>query len=151
MVDVLSREQRSYCMSRIRGKHTKPERLIRSGLFALGFRFRLHDRKLPGCPDLVLRKYHAAVFVHGCLWHKHNCDLFKWPATNAAFWRSKIMKNHKNDSRNISKLRDSGWRVLTVWECALRGRNGLQSDYVMRDIASWLKGRQERMEICGRN
>jgi len=150
MTDVLSRAQRSYCMSRIRGKNTQPERLIRSGLFALGFRFRLHDRKLPGSPDLVLPKYRAAVLIHGCLWHKHNCRLFQWPATNAAFWRSKINKNRRNDLKNVSRLQDAGWRVLTVWECALRGANRLHSDSVIRQIAKWLASGKTCMQICAR-
>ena len=147
MADVLSPKQRSYCMSRIRGKDTKPERLIRKGLFALGFRYRLHKRSLPGCPDLVFPKYRAVIFVHGCLWHKHQCDLFRWPKTNAEFWRRKITKNSENDARNLAKLNSAGWRVLVVWECVLRGKHKLGNERVIDRIARWLPSAQRRSEI----
>ncbi len=147
MPDVLSPTQRSYCMSRIRGKNTRPERLIRRGLFALGFRYRLHRRSLPGCPDLVFPRHQAVIFVHGCLWHKHECDLFKWPKTNAGFWRRKIGRNSKNDKKNIAELNLAGWRVLTVWECALRGRERRKPEQLMRDIARWLMSGRRRCEI----
>lgn len=150
MPDVLSTEQRSYCMSRIRGKNTKPELLIRSGLFALGLRFRLHDRKLPGSPDLILAKHHAVIFVHGCLWHKHDCHLFQWPRTNARFWRSKICKNHKKDLDNALRLREAGWRVLTVWECALRGRYSFEENKLIERIARWIRSGRGQLQICGR-
>jgi len=149
MPDVLTPKQRSYCMSRIRGKDTKPEFLIRRGLFALGFRYKLHDRALPGCPDIVLPKYRAVIFVHGCLWHGHECDLFKWPETNAAFWRSKIMKNHRKDNNNVEALRKTGWRVMTVWECALRGKSRLEPSKLLNAIARWLSGTTRQREIAG--
>src|SRR5215470_16060074 len=142
MPDVLSRSQRSYCMSRIRGKDTKPEILIRSGLFQLGFRYRLHRRDLPGCPDIVLRKYRAAIFIHGCLWHKHNCKFFQWPQTNAAFWRKKITNNSKNDTKNLRKLAATGWRVLIIWECGLRRKSETQHERLIKRIAQWLPSRQ---------
>lgn len=148
MPDVLSPQQRSYCMSRIRGKNTKPEYAIRKGLFALGFRYRLHQRTLPGCPDLVLPKYRAVIFVHGCLWHGHECPVFQWPKTNAAFWRSKIDKNRRNDQKNLLKLESAGWRVMTVWECAVRGRRRLDSSMLMDTIAHWLSSRRKRVEIA---
>jgi DNA mismatch endonuclease (patch repair protein) len=147
MSDVLSPTQRSYCMSRIRGKDTRPERLIRRGLFALGFRYRLHRRSLPGCPDLVFPRHQAVIFVHGCLWHKHECDLFKWPKTNAGFWRRKISRNSNNDEKNVAELSLAGWRVLTVWECALRGRKRRKPEKLMRDIARWLMSERRRREI----
>lgn len=142
MADVLTPEQRSLCMSRIRGKDTKPEILIRKGLFALGFRFRLHSRHLPGSPDLVLRKYRAVIFVHGCLWHGHRCPLFKWPQTNGTFWRNKIETNQRNDVRSQEALRAAGWRVLTIWECALRGRNKLDPSTLLKRISRWLESRR---------
>lgn len=148
MPDVLSPQQRSYCMSQIRGKDTKPEYLIRKGLFALGFRYRLHQRSLPGCPDLVLPKYKAVIFVHGCLWHRHKCVLFQWPRTNAEFWRRKIDRNCQNDERNLIKLQSSGWRVLTVWECALRGKTRLDPAVLMNKIVRWLSSRRKRAEIA---
>lgn len=139
MPDVLSAAQRSYCMSRIRAKDTKPELMIRKGLFAMGFRYRLHQRRLPGCPDLVFPRYGAVIFVHGCLWHRHRCELFRWPKTNAQFWRRKINKNSKNDKRNVRNLRTQGWRVLTVWECSLRGRHRMEHAALIARIAGWLR------------
>jgi DNA mismatch endonuclease, patch repair protein len=149
MTDVLSPSQRSYCMSRIRGKNTKPERLIRQGLFALGFRYRLHKRNLPGCPDLVLSKYRAVIFVHGCLWHGHECGLFHWPRTNPVFWRKKITHNRHNDERNLANLRSGGWRTLVVWECALRGKHRMNEQRLIRKVAGWLLSRKGRGEITG--
>jgi DNA mismatch endonuclease (patch repair protein) len=148
MSDVLSPQQRSYCMSQIRGKDTKPEHLIRKGLFALGFRYRLHQRSLPGCPDLVLPKYKAVIFVHGCLWHRHKCALFQWPRTNAQFWRRKINKNHQNDQRNLVRLQSAGWRVMTIWECAVRGRRRLELPKVLDKISRWLSSQRKQAEIA---
>ena len=149
MTDVLLPTQRSYCMSRIRGKNTKPERLVRQGLFALGFRYRLHQRNLPGCPDLVLSKYRAVIFVHGCLWHGHECELFHWPRTNPLFWRKKITRNRHNDEGNLAKLRSAGWRTLVVWECALRGKHRMNEQRLIRKVAGWLLSRKGRGEITG--
>jgi DNA mismatch endonuclease (patch repair protein) len=150
MADVLSPQQRSYCMSRIRGKNTKPEYTIRKGLFALGFRYRLHQRTLPGCPDLVLPKYRAVIFVHGCLWHRHKCALFHWPKTNALFWRRKINKNRKNDQKYLFQLESAGWRVMTVWECTIRGRRRLDFSLLMNTIVHWLSSRRKRAQIPAR-
>jgi DNA mismatch endonuclease (patch repair protein) len=145
--DVLSPAQRSWCMSRIRGKHTKPEMLIRKGLFALGFRFRLHVKDLPGSPDLVLRKHNAVIFVHGCLWHGHECHLFKWPRTNSGFWREKIKRNVRRDQGDVRLLRTAGWRVLTVWECALRGCRRTDPTVLMAEISAWLLSRRSYDEF----
>lgn len=147
MADVLSREQRSYCMSRIRGKDTKPEYIIRKGLFALGFRYRLHQRSLPGCPDLVFSRRRAVIFVHGCLWHKHGCPLFRWPKSNAEFWRNKITRNSRNDAENIVKLNAAGWRVLIVWECTLRRKPSAVINGVTAKVARWLQHGPKRREI----
>jgi DNA mismatch endonuclease (patch repair protein) len=147
MTDVLSRRQRSHCMSRIRGKDTKPERLVRRGLFALGFRYRLHQRRLPGCPDLVLRKYKAVIFVHGCFWHKHECELFQWPKTNSGFWRKKISKNHANDEWHLANLRRAGWRTLVIWECALRGKHRADFPKLIGRVAGWLLSQQRTLKI----
>jgi DNA mismatch endonuclease (patch repair protein) len=148
MPDVLTPRQRSLCMSRIRGKNTKPEHAIRKVLFKLGFRYRLHKRTLPGCPDIVLPKHRAVVFVHGCLWHKHGCHLFKWPKTNAGFWRKKMLRNAQNDRRNVAKLVAAGWRVLTVWECSTRGRKRKLGDTMASEISHWLKvGKTPRHEL----
>lgn len=119
MVDSLTPEQRSERMSRIRGSDTGPELLVRRYLHALGFRYRLHARDLPGRPDLVLPKHGAVVFVHGCFWHAHSCQKGRIPRTRSKFWQEKFAYNQARDSRNVRALRRLGWRVLTVWECSL--------------------------------
>ncbi len=121
MVDVLTPEQRRLNMSRIKGRNTKPELLIRKALHARGLRYRLHRGDLPGKPDIVLSGYRAVVFVHGCFWHAHKCSLAKLPETSASFWRQKIDGNAVRDERAITELRANGWRVGVVWECAVRG------------------------------
>jgi DNA mismatch endonuclease (patch repair protein) len=121
MTDVHSKETRSYNMSRIRSKNTKPEMLVRKFLFANGFRYRLHDKKLPGRPDLVLHKYKTVIFIHGCFWHGHEgCRFFAVPKTRMEWWLKKISTNINNDSVSVFKLRETGWKVLTIWECDLR-------------------------------
>src|ERR1700753_1615800 len=121
MTDVLTQEQRKSNMSRIRGKDTGPEVKVRKLLHADGLRFRLHCRDLPGRPDIVLPKFRTCIFIHGCFWHGHTCRLFKLPATRREFWTQKIEQNRSRDARAIRSLLESGWRVLTIWECALRG------------------------------
>ena len=121
MADSLTPEQRSAQMSRIRGTNTKLEVLVRSALHARGFRFRLGGSGLPGKPDLVLPKYKAVVFVHGCFWHGHSCPLYRLPKTRPEFWSDKIDSNRQRDARVELQLQDSGWRVEVVWECSLRG------------------------------
>jgi DNA mismatch endonuclease (patch repair protein) len=123
MADVVSSEVRSRMMSGIRGKDTAPEMVIRRGLHARGFRYRLHDRRLPGRPDLVLPKYRAVIFVHGCFWHGHGCHLFKWPKTREDFWREKIQGNMRRDRAQTALLKQQGWRSTVVWECELRAGN----------------------------
>ena len=115
MVDVVDRKTRSRMMSGIRGKNTRPELLIRKGLHARGFRFRLHDKRLPGKPDLVLPKYSAVIFVHGCFWHGHDCHLFKWPQSRREFWRKKITRNKVKDAESYVSLKKEGWYILTIW------------------------------------
>ena len=108
-------------MSRIAGKDTKPEELVRKYLFSKGFRYRKNVRKLPGTPDLVLPKYRTVIFVNGCFWHGHEgCKYFVWPKSNAEFWRQKIETNISRDQRKEAQLRDMGWNVMIVWECELR-------------------------------
>jgi DNA mismatch endonuclease (patch repair protein) len=118
--DPLTREERSELMSRIRGRDTTPEILVRSALHRAGFRFRLYGRGLPGRPDIVLPKYGAVIFVHGCFWHRHGCRLATEPRTRRDFWQAKFAANVARDKRHARALRTLGWRVLTVWECALR-------------------------------
>ena len=115
-----ARGTRSYTMSRIRGKDTSIERLVRSYLFARGFRFRKNDRRYPGHPDIVLPKYHTIVFVTGCFWHMHEgCPKFKMPGSNVGFWTAKLTRNRERDGAQHEQLRAMGWRVIDVWECEL--------------------------------
>lgn len=120
--DVFSRAKRSEVMSRIRSKDTKPERLLRRALFATGLRYRLHSKGLAGRPDLVFPRHRVVLFVNGCFWHGHECHLFRWPRSNEDFWRAKIRGNVARDKRARRRLNALGWRVLTVWECQIRGR-----------------------------
>lgn len=124
MTDVLTREQRSLCMSRVRGGNTSPEMVVRSTLHKLGFRFRLHRRDLPGTPDVVLPRWNTIIFVHGCFWHGHGgCRRAERPESNAEFWRMKLDSNIQRDERNRRELNALGWKVLTVWECETRKAN----------------------------
>ena len=114
-------EQRSYNMSRIHSKNTKPEELVRKFLFSQGFRYRKNDAKLPGKPDIVLPKYKAVIFVNGCFWHGHEgCRYFVWPKINAEFWKEKITGNIQRDKHNHQLLANQGWRVIEIWECQLK-------------------------------
>lgn len=132
-MDRLTRERRSWNMSRIKGKDTKPEVLVRSVLHQLGFRFRLHRSDLPGKPDITLPKHRTVIFVHGCFWHRHSgCRLAYTPKSNEAFWSEKLASNVKRDKRNQSALRKLGWSVLIVWECQTQDRNRLQKRLLAR-------------------
>ena len=123
MADKLNTQQRHHCMSRIRGKDTKPELLVRKGLHARGFRFRLQDRKLPGRPDIVLPKYGVAIMVNGCFWHRHKgCRYATKPKSNIEFWDTKIARNKHRDEVTAAHLEALGWTVIVVWECELRGK-----------------------------
>lgn len=136
-------------MSGIRGKNTQPELLVRRGLHARGFRFRLHAAKVPGRPDLVLARYRAAIFVHGCFWHGHECHLFRLPSTNTAFWHEKIGRNKDRDMQVRDQLAASGWRVMIIWECALKGRTRLDPAALLDRVAAWLRGDGQSCEIAG--
>lgn len=135
-------------MSGIRGRNTKPEILIRSLLHRRGFRFRLHVRDLPGKPDIVLPRYHAVIFVHGCFWHGHDCPLFKWPGTRPDFWREKIGRNRVNDHKSSEALLASGWRVGIVWECAIRGACK-NIEGVAQSLDDWLRSSAPFIEERG--
>lgn len=120
-MDVHSKETRSYNMSRIKGKDTKPEILVRKYLFSKGFRYRLHDKKLPGKPDIILPKYKTVIFVHGCFWHGHeNCRYFVPPKTKTEWWMNKINGNIENDFKKRKMLEMKGWNIITIWECQLK-------------------------------
>lgn len=125
-MDRLTRERRSWNMSRIRGRDTLPELSVRSALHHLGFRFRLNKQDLPGCPDVVLPRHRVVVFVHGCFWHRHRgCRFAYTPKSNRTFWSEKFEKNVGRDSRNANELRRLGWRVVVVWECQTVDRAAL--------------------------
>lgn len=151
MADVLTPEQRRFNMSRVRSKDTRPEMLLRKGLHARGLRFRLHRKDLPGCPDLVLPKYHAVIFAHGCFWHGHGCPMFKVPATNREFWVAKMERNRANDRATQDSLLRLGWRVMIVWECALKGRRRLPPGKAIDEMVRWLDGDGHLGSLVGRN
>lgn len=148
-MDIFSKEKRSDIMSKIRSGDTKPEMIVRRLLFALGFRYRLHVRKLPGVPDLVLPKYGAVVFVHGCFWHAHEgCSRATVPQSNEAFWREKLARNRARDEAVRRELLESGWRVLTIWECACAKRT---LPLLARSAADFLRDpKRTSFEIGGR-
>lgn len=121
MADVHTKETRSYNMSRIKGKNTKPELLVRKFLHSNGFRYKLHDKSLPGSPDIVLPKYKTVIQVKGCYWHGHEgCKYFKLPRTNTDFWKKKIDNNKERDIKNDNQLKKSGWNLIIIWECDLK-------------------------------
>ena len=137
--DVLTAEQRSRCMAAVRGKDTKPEMRLRSELHAMGYRYRLHNASLPGKPDLVFAGRRAAIFVHGCFWHRHDCKAGRsLPATRVEFWVNKLSTNRERDRANVRHLRHLGWRVLIVWECQLKGRDATR---LLRKVAAFLNTR----------
>jgi DNA mismatch endonuclease, patch repair protein len=146
MTDVHSPERRRKNMAAIRAKNTRPELLVRRALFASGYRFRLHDARLPGRPDIVLAKHRAVILLNGCFFHGHDCRYFRWPETRADFWRTKISGNRERDVRNIKRLRADGWRVLTVWECALRGDRDSRVA-TMESVLNWLRSGSARRQI----
>lgn len=147
--DVHSPERRSFNMSRIRGRDTKPEMLIRRGLHARGFRFRLYARDLPGRPDLVFPGRRAAILVHGCFWHGHDCPMFRLPATRPDFWRTKIEANRARDARAVEALAAATWRRLTVWECALRGPARRTVSETLDACECFLNGSASSDELTG--
>lgn len=136
-------------MAAIRSRDSRAELIVRRGLHRSGLRFRLHDRSLPGTPDLVFRKHKAVVFVHGCFWHHHDCHLFKWPQTRAEFWEQKIRRNVENDQAAFDELRRRGWRVAVVWECALKGRHRLNGQEVIQSLATWVSSDRVSLDVRG--
>lgn len=120
MADNHTKETRSLNMSHIRSANTKPEEKVRKYLFSRGLRYRKNVRKLPGCPDIVLPKYKAIVFVNGCFWHHHDCSRFVWPSSNVEYWHKKIDRNVERDIENQQLLTAMGWRIFTIWECQLK-------------------------------
>lgn len=136
-------------MAGIRGRDTQPEKLIRSGLHRLGFRFRLHAATPAGRPDLVLPKYRAAIFIHGCFWHGHDCHLFRLPGTRRVFWRHKIRSNRRRDVVVRAEVRAAGWRQLVIWECAFKGRGRDAPAKSAARAAAWIRSPRKYGEIRG--
>ncbi|MHA6324541.1 very short patch repair endonuclease [Roseivivax sp. CAU 1753] len=148
MADTVSPEVRSKMMAANRRKDTRPELLVRSYLHAQGLRFRLDVRKLPGSPDLVLARHRAAIFVHGCYWHRHEgCRFATTPQSNQAFWTTKFARNIERDETAIAALLNMGWRVAVVWECGLRGEH---RDGNLSTLVAWVRGNADRMNIPAR-
>jgi len=150
LADVHDSATRSRNMAAIRGRDTKPELVMRRGLHALGFRFRLHRRNLPGRPDLVLAKYRAVIFVNGCFWHGHDCDLFRWPKTREEFWRRKIGDTVARDEASRAALDKAGWRTGVVWECALKGRGRQDHATLIETVANWLHSGEDHLDVAGK-
>lgn len=134
-------------MAGIRGTNTRPEMILRKGLHALGWRYRLHGRSLPGKPDLVFSGRRALIFANGCFWHGHDCHLFRWPKTREAFWREKITGNIARDLRAREQLLGDGWRVAEVWECTLKGRERPPLEEVLTACDSFLRSEDEFCSI----
>lgn len=147
--DVHDKATRSRNMSRIRGKDTKPELLVRTGLHRMGFRYRIHSPDLPGRPDMVFPKYRAIILINGCFWHQHECHIFKWPKTRKDFWRKKILSNKERDKRNMLLYQQLGWKVLVIWECALKGKKRRSVEEVVHTAANWLQFDDLNAEITG--
>jgi DNA mismatch endonuclease (patch repair protein) len=150
MPDIVDKATRSRMMSGIRSKDTKAEVQIRKNLFSLGFRYRLHDSKLPGKPDIIFPRYKAVIFIHGCFWHMHYCELFKMPSSNVAFWQKKLNRNKEKDAENYAALKARGWRIMIIWECAFRGRGKKKYkafDAIAKKTAKWLHSGKRSTEI----
>jgi len=147
MTDVHTPEQRRRNMAAVRSRKTMPERQIRSGLQAAGLRFRNNYPRLPGHPDIALPRWRTVVLVHGCFWHGHGCHLFRWPKQRADFWKLKIEANCRRDARQRALVLDQGWRIVTVWECALRGRNAPGLEAVVSSIKAFLNTKDPQL-VC---
>lgn len=144
MTDIVTPEKRSQMMADIKGKNTEPELIIRKGLFNNGFRYLLYRKDIPGKPDLVLPRYNAVIFVNGCFWHQHDCHLFKWPKQNKDFWREKLCNNLERDIRNHEQVAQLGWRICTIWECALKGRSTDEIAQLLESLSVWLVNKSEK-------
>lgn len=140
MVDIVDKQTRSRMMAGIKGKNTKPELVLRKALHAMGYRFRLHDKRLPGRPDIVLPKWNAVIEVHGCFWHRHaDCRYATTPNTRTEFWTKKFAANVARDRRNVEQLQASGWRTAVVWECRLREK---EIDELLAELGHWIRSKE---------
>jgi len=136
-------------MAAVRARDTKPELMIRKALHAAGLRYRLNVRDLPGKPDIVLPRYRAVVFVHGCFWHRHECDLFRWPESRPEFWRDKLEGNAVRDRSASEALDKAGWRQAVIWECALKGRKKRDFQDTMQRLIAWIRSDEQAITIGG--
>ena len=149
MADVFNKEKRSQIMASISGKDTSVELQIRKALHRRGYRYGLHNRTLPGTPDIVFRRFNAVVFVNGCFWHGHDCPLFRPPSSNRDYWEKKIQGNRDRDVKSVALLQEKGWRTMVVWECSLKGKTKLNFETVILTIEDWLQGNGKHAEIRG--
>ncbi len=150
MADIVDKKTRSRMMAGIRGANTKPEIAVRSIFTRLRYKPEINCRELPGKPDIVLRRKKVAVFVHGCFWHGHNCHLFRLPASNTVFWKTKIDGNAVNDRLVVRSLKRKGWRVLVIWECALKGSGRINLQRIEGRVIKWLSSSTETCQIRGK-
>lgn len=150
-MDTVDQSTRSKIMASVGQKNTGPEMVLRSALHRRGLRYRLHDRNLPGSPDLVFPRFKAVIFVHGCYWHAHDCYRGTKPKSRQQFWYEKFLANQQRDARNVERLVAKGWRVLTVWECAIKGKTAKPSGLLARQICGWLKGKRTTGTIEGKS
>ena len=149
MTDVHDPATRSRNMAAVRARDTKPELMIRRALHGAGLRYRLNVRDLPGNPDIVLPRYRAVVFVHGCFWHRHECDLFRWPESRTEFWRDKLNANAARDMKTAEALEKAGWRQAVIWECALKGRKKRDFQDTMQRLIAWIRSGEQAITIGG--
>lgn len=148
MTDVMTPEERSRCMAAIKGKDTKPEIIVRKYLFSRGLRYRIHNRKLPGSPDIVLKKYKTVVFVDGCFWHGHeDCKYFRMPKSNVYFWKHKIAMNMSRDYANNIDLELAGWKVIRIWECEIKTK--AKREETLRKLYTRITGKIEEAGYQG--
>jgi DNA mismatch endonuclease, patch repair protein len=145
-MDKITKEKRSWNMSRIKSKNTKPEIMVRAFLYKIGYRYRLHDKKLPGIPDIVLPKYKAVIFVHGCFWHGHeDCKAANLPTTRALFWHDKIFETVLRNRKVYLELQENGLRTAIIWECALKNKE--TSTYTLNKIDEWIRSDVTNLEL----
>ena len=148
-MDIVSQEKRSSMMSSIHSKNTKPEMRIRKALYSRGYRYRLHSSTILGKPDIVMRKYNAVIFIHGCFWHGHDCKLFRLPKTRTEFWENKITANRERDSKVMSILQKDGWRIAVIWECAMRGKGKMDFEDIMDSLTDWIESDSKTLILRG--
>ncbi|MBS0971417.1 DNA mismatch endonuclease Vsr [Nissabacter archeti] len=147
MSDIHNTKVRSLNMAAVHSKNTAPELWLRHRLHAAGYRYRIHVKGLPGSPDLVFPKYKCVIFVHGCFWHMHLCSRFSWPINRGEWWKNKIQGNYRRDLQDQDKLRELGWRVLIVWQCAIKGKDRIPEIELLGRVSTWLESGDSLREI----